>query len=101
MAEVPLTESLWCSPSDLSKFCEAFGRSEQFFLLSSAMVAHSMIGKHGFIFGIGQHGEILSSLCGKHLPTNTYITLIHHGTNGCYLNYGMPIVWANFRALRL
>jgi len=39
-----------------------------------------MIGKHGFIFGIGQHGEILSSLCGKHLPTNTYITLIHHGT---------------------
>src|SRR5258708_1562394 len=80
MAEVPLTESLWCSPSDLSKFCEAFGRSEQFFLLSSAMVAHSMLGKHGFIFGISQHGEILSSLCGKHLPNKTYITLIHHGT---------------------
>ena len=101
MAEVPLTESLWCSPSDLSKFCEAFGRSEQFFLLSSAMVAHSMIGKHGFIFGIGQHGKILSSLCGKHLPNKHLYHIDSPWHDGCYLNYGMPIVWANFRALRL
>src|SRR6266446_1960024 len=38
-----------------------------FFRLAHKMRFHSMIGKHGLIFGIGQHGGILSSLCDKRL----------------------------------
>jgi hypothetical protein len=59
------------------------------------------LGNMAPIFGIGQHGEILSYLRGKHLPNKHLYHIDSPWHNGCYLNYGMPIVWANFRALRL
>jgi hypothetical protein len=60
-----------------------------------------MIGKHGLIFGIGQHRGILSSLCDKRLYNKHLYHIDSPWHNGCYLNYGMPNVWANIRALRL
>jgi len=51
-----------------------------FFVWLTKWRSHSIIGKYGSIFGIGQHGEFC------HLPaiststTSTYITPIQHGT---------------------
>ena len=53
---------------------------------------HSMIGKHGCIFGIGQHGGIPSSLCDKLLHNKH----LYHGLNspwhdGCYFYWRVPL----------
>jgi hypothetical protein len=60
-----------------------------------------MIGKHGLVFGTGQHGDILSPLYNKRLHNKRLYDGDSPWHDGCYLNYGMPNVWANFRALRL
>jgi hypothetical protein len=75
----------------VSKFCEAFGRSEHVLPLSSALAAHSMIGKHGSIFGIGQHGGILPSLCDKRLHNKHLDHIDSPWHDGCYLNYRVPL----------
>jgi hypothetical protein len=46
-----------------------------------------MIGKHGLIFGIGQHGDILSSLCNKILHNKHLYHIDSPWHDGCYLNW--------------
>jgi hypothetical protein len=50
------------------------------FRLATKWTSHSMIGKHGSIFGIGQHGESCHLHALSTSTTSTYITLIHRGT---------------------
>jgi hypothetical protein len=39
-----------------------------------------MIGKHALIFGIGQRGGVLLSLCLRTCTTSSYSTSVHRGT---------------------
>ena len=61
-----------------------------FFRLAHKMRFHSMIGKHGLIFGIGQHGGVLSSLCDKRLHNKHLDRIYSPWHDGCSLNWCCP-----------
>jgi hypothetical protein len=62
-----------------------------FFVWLTKWRSHSMIGKHGSIFGIGQHGGILPPLRVKSLHNKHLYHIDSPWHDGCYLNWRVPL----------